>query len=157
MADTSPTTSTDATVEAVAARHAADPAARALGIAVREAAPGRVVLSLTVGPDHVNGYGICHGGVLFALADAASTLAAGTDATDATGAAAGAGTAADSDAVATGATVELVAPAPLGTELTATCHEVHTRGRAGVFDTVITAADGTVVALARGRTRRTDA
>lgn len=149
MADTRPTTSVDATAEAVAARHAADPAARGLGTTVREAAPGRVVLTLTVGPDHVNGYGICHGGVLFALADAASALAAGTAAA---GAAAG-----GTDAVATGATIELVAPAPLGTELTATCTEVHTRGRAGVFDTVITAADGTVVALARGRTRRVDA
>ena len=41
----------------------------ALGIQYEEAEPGRAVASLAVLPEHCNPVGVCHGGVIFALAD----------------------------------------------------------------------------------------
>lgn len=47
-----------------------------LGIEVVEVKPGKAVLRMTVRKDMVNGHGICHGGVTFALADTALAFAA---------------------------------------------------------------------------------
>lgn len=52
-----------------------DAAAQLLGILVLEAAPGRAVISMAVRPDMCNGHGICHGGMLFTLADTAMAYA----------------------------------------------------------------------------------
>lgn len=46
-----------------------------LGINVREAAPGRVVLQMQVREDMLNGFGFCHGGVTFSFADSALAFA----------------------------------------------------------------------------------
>ena len=48
---------------------------RSLGMELLEIAPRRAVLRLTVRPDMVNGFGICHGGVTFSLADSALAFA----------------------------------------------------------------------------------
>jgi len=40
-----------------------------LGMQYEEAEPGRTVASLEVLPEHCNPVGVCHGGVIFALAD----------------------------------------------------------------------------------------
>ena len=52
-----------------------DAAAGSLGILVLECAPGRAVISMQVRPDMCNGHGICHGGMLFTLADTAMAYA----------------------------------------------------------------------------------
>ncbi len=64
-------------VPAVRFRHlyAGDLAAQALGIEILDVAPGRVRLAMTVRPDMLNGHGICHGGIIFALADTAFAFA----------------------------------------------------------------------------------
>ncbi len=46
-----------------------------LGVELVETAPGRSRLAMTVRPDMLNGFGRCHGGVVFALADSALALA----------------------------------------------------------------------------------
>jgi len=46
-----------------------------LGIELVEASPGRAVTRVTVGPQHLNFHGACHGGLTFTLADAAFGLA----------------------------------------------------------------------------------
>lgn len=48
-----------------------DPVLQNLGIEIEEAKRGRVVLSMAVSHDKVNGAQICHGGMLFTLADSA--------------------------------------------------------------------------------------
>jgi acyl-CoA thioesterase len=48
---------------------------RALGMELLAIAPQRAVVRLTVRADMVNGFGICHGGVTFALADSALAFA----------------------------------------------------------------------------------
>lgn len=57
---------------------AADAFSRWLGIELLEVAPRRAVLRMTVRPDMLNGFGVCHGGVTFALADSALAFASNT-------------------------------------------------------------------------------
>jgi LAO/AO transport system kinase len=54
---------------------AADPFVALLGISCTEAGPGTATVQLTLGPQHMNFNGSCHGGVTFALADTAFGLA----------------------------------------------------------------------------------
>src|SRR6188508_33 len=54
---------------------AEDPASRGLGMALLDLGPGRAVVAMTVRPDMVNGYQVCHGGLVAALADSAFALA----------------------------------------------------------------------------------
>jgi phenylacetic acid degradation protein PaaD len=61
-----------ARVERLAAR---DPLMRLLGIECVDGGPGRAAVSLAVRDHHLNFNGTCHGGVTFALADAAFGLA----------------------------------------------------------------------------------
>jgi len=52
-----------------------DTAAASLGMLVLDSAPGRAAVSMQVRPDMCNGHGICHGGMLFTLADTAMAYA----------------------------------------------------------------------------------
>lgn len=49
---------------------------RWLGLEVLTVAPGTVALRMTVRDDMLNGFGYCHGGVTFSLADSALAFAA---------------------------------------------------------------------------------
>ncbi|WP_209704834.1 PaaI family thioesterase [Leucobacter exalbidus] len=55
---------------------AIDPATRNAGIMVEHASPDELVLALQVTSSHTNSAGICHGGIIFLLADSASGIAA---------------------------------------------------------------------------------
>jgi acyl-CoA thioesterase len=50
---------------------ASDAASRMLGIQLLEYGEGWARVQLTVRADMVNGHGVCHGGVIFSLADTA--------------------------------------------------------------------------------------
>ena len=52
-----------------------DPFSRWLGIEVLEVLPGKVTLQMTVRPEMLNGFGVCHGGVTFSFADSALAFA----------------------------------------------------------------------------------
>ena len=60
----------------VATMHEGDAAAHALGIEVVEAGAGRAVTRFTVDGPKANLHGVCHGGLIFTLADTAMVLAA---------------------------------------------------------------------------------
>ena len=65
-----------ALAEAVAeAMYARDPAVRAFGIRIDHVAPGHARLSMPVREDMLNGHGLCHGGMIFTLADSAFAYA----------------------------------------------------------------------------------
>lgn len=49
-----------------------------LGIQLLEVRPHYAAVRMAVRPDMVNGFGVCHGGVTFALADSAFAFAANT-------------------------------------------------------------------------------
>lgn len=52
-----------------------DPFSRWLGIRVIEVSKGRCTLEMTVRDEMLNGFGVCHGGILFSLADSALAFA----------------------------------------------------------------------------------
>ena len=59
----------------VARMLAGDAFSRWLGVELHALAPGRCTLSMAVRDDMVNGFGVCHGGVTFSLADSALAFA----------------------------------------------------------------------------------
>src|ERR1043166_1982800 len=62
----------------VAAMMAKDAFSQALGIEVVEVRPRASTIRLTVRDDMLNGFGVCHGGVAYSLADSALAFAANT-------------------------------------------------------------------------------
>jgi len=113
-----------------------DHAAQALGITVDEVGPGYARLSMTVGPDMINGHDICHGGMTFALADTAFAYACNSY---------------NEATVAAGCSIEFLAPAHKGDRLTAEARETAKRGRHGIYDMTVTDQNGNVVAVMRGK------
>jgi acyl-CoA thioesterase len=57
---------------------AADAFSRWLGLEVVELAPGRCTCRMTIREEMVNGFGVAHGGIIFALADSALAFASNT-------------------------------------------------------------------------------
>ncbi|WP_459548591.1 PaaI family thioesterase [Nocardia sp. X0981] len=129
--------------EAVAqALMAGDHCAQAHGIECRTVGEGYSVMALTVRPDMTNTLGICHGGIIFLLADTALAYAA---------------SATNHANVTTSASVSYVAAAKLGDVLVAECRVVSQSGKAGVYDVSVRGADEQLVAVARGQLLRTGA
>lgn len=118
-----------------------DAASRALGMRIVAMGPGRAQLEMTVRADMVNGHQICHGGMIFTLADSAFAFACNSR---------------DRVAVAAGCSIEFVAPAKLGDRLAASATEQTRAGRSGVYDVHVTDGTGQTVALLRGRSRERD-
>ena len=121
------------------ALYAGDTASQALGIELLDAAPGCVRVAMTVRADMVNGHGICHGGVLFTLADSAFAFACNSH---------------GQPMVAAGASIEFLAPAPRGARLTATATETSRTSRGGIYDVVVARETGEPLAYFRGRCAR---
>src|ERR1700722_12355810 len=121
------------------ALYAGDTASQALGIELLDAAPGCVRVAMTVRADMVNGHGICHGGVLFTLADSAFAFACNSH---------------GQPMVAAGASIEFLAPAPRGARLTATATETSRTARGGIYDVVVARETGEPLAYFRGRCAR---
>ena len=62
----------------VAGMLAADPFSRWLGVELLSLGPHRAALRMRVRDEMANGFGVCHGGVTFALADSALAFASNT-------------------------------------------------------------------------------
>ena len=62
----------------VHAMMAKDAFSRSLGMEIVEVHPRAAVVRMVVRPDMVNGFGVCHGGVAFSLADSAFAFACNT-------------------------------------------------------------------------------
>jgi acyl-CoA thioesterase len=128
------------TAEACGARmYELDDAAHALGVVLDEIAPGRSRMSMTVREDMVNSHRICHGGMLFSLADCAFAYSCNSY---------------NRTTVAAGATIDYVSPAHLGDRLTAIAEERATSGRTGIYDVRVENQDGKLIACFRGRSYR---
>ncbi|HEX4389341.1 MAG TPA: hydroxyphenylacetyl-CoA thioesterase PaaI [Steroidobacteraceae bacterium] len=126
---------------AAGALYAQDKASQALGMQLVEVAPGRARVSMRVRADMVNGHDICHGGLVFALADSAFAFACNSY-NDAT--------------VAAGGSIDFLAPARTGDELTAEAHELWRSRRNGIYEITVINQRGERVALFRGRSYRID-
>lgn len=113
-----------------------DNASKWLGIKVEEVRPGYARLSMTVTANMVNGHNLCHGGLIFTLADSTFAFACNSH---------------NQRAVAAGASIEFLAPAFLGDLLSAEGVERSLKGRTGVYDMRVSNQKGEVIALFRGK------
>ncbi|WP_028924356.1 hydroxyphenylacetyl-CoA thioesterase PaaI [Pseudonocardia acaciae] len=119
------------------AMRGADAATTGAGVELVEVGPGRALARLVVERRHVNGHGLCHGGYLFLLADAAFAYACNSYGTP---------------TVAAGAEITFLRPGKLGDELRAEARVRAAAGRTGVYDVTIRVGDA-VVAEFRGHSR----
>jgi len=113
-----------------------DRASKMLGMRIVEVTPGSATLSMTIRDDMLNGHDICHGGLITTLADSAFAFACNSY---------------NVLTVASGFSVDLLAPGRLNDVLTARCSEVSKAGRTGVYDTEVTNQRGERIAMFRGR------
>ena len=136
----SPVAAAQALAERVAkAMFADDRASQAMGMRIVRVGPGTAELTMTVRGDMVNGHATCHGGFIFTLADSAFAFACngGNERT-----------------VASGCSIEFVAPAREGDVLTAIAVERSASGRTGVYDIDVINQRGEKIAFFRGKSYR---
>lgn len=112
-----------------------DAFSRWLGIELLEVAPRAVTIRMTVRAGMLNGFGVCHGGVTFALADSALAFASNTH---------------GRVTVSVDNAVSYPAPAHEGDVLTAVACAESMGGRVGFYSVRVTRQDGGTVAIFRG-------
>jgi acyl-CoA thioesterase len=113
-----------------------DRASQAMGMEILAVGPGTATLRMAVREDMLNGYAICHGGLVATLADSAFAFACNAH---------------GEMTVASGFSVELLAPSRLGDLLTARASEVSKAGRTGLYDIEVRNQRDERVAMFRGR------
>jgi acyl-CoA thioesterase len=124
---------------AVAVMLRTDRASQNLGVEILEVTPGAVRIAMMVRPEMLNGHGLCHGGIIFTFADSAFAFACNSY---------------GDPMVAAGASIEFLAPTPVGERLTAVASEVSRTARNGIYDVRVANSSGEPVALFRGRSSR---
>jgi acyl-CoA thioesterase len=119
-----------------------DAASRMLGMRIVSVGPGTATVSMRVRDDMINGWDLCHGGLIASLADTAFAVACNSRGTV---------------TVASGFDVQFLKPAKLGDELQACALEVAVRGRSGIYSVTVTRpSDRVTIATFRGRSRSLD-
>jgi acyl-CoA thioesterase len=98
--------------------------------------PGRALMRMTVREPFLNGHRICHGGLIFTLADSTFAFACNSR---------------NQAAVASGCSIEFLQPALLGDVLTCEGLEQTLLGRHGIYDMRVSNQRGEVVAMFRGK------
>jgi acyl-CoA thioesterase len=118
---------------------ARDKASLGLGMQVTAISPGGATLEMTVRQDMLNGFDICHGGYITLLADSAFAFACN---------------AYNELTVASGLSVDFIAPARAGDVLRAQARELSLSGRTGVYDVEVHNQREERIAAFRGRSYR---
>jgi len=98
--------------------------------------PGHAVMRMTVREPMLNGHRICHGGLIFTLADSTFAFACNSH---------------NKVTVAAGCSIEFLKPAHLGDVLTCEGVEQMLQGRHGIYDMKVSNQRGEVVAMFRGK------
>lgn len=117
-----------------------DEFSRWLGLEVTHLAPNAATVRMTVRPEMVNGFGVCHGGIAFSLADSALAFASNTH---------------GRLTVSIENSIRYPAAIMPGDVLTASAVELSASRRLAYFDVTVRKADGEVVALFKGTVYRT--
>jgi acyl-CoA thioesterase len=126
---------------AAAALFERDRASQALGMRLAGVRPGWARVTMRVRPDMVNGHGVCHGGIVFALGDSAFAFACNSH---------------NESTVAAAASIDFLAGAREGDELTAEASELWRTRRNGIYEISVCNQRGERIALFRGRSYRID-
>jgi acyl-CoA thioesterase len=114
-----------------------EPLFAAFGIAVESVGPGTARLAMTVRADMVNAQALCHGGIIFLLADSALGIASNSR---------------NQRMVSSTCTIDYLRPGRIGDRLVAIAEEENRTKRTGLYDVRVETAAGERVALFRGRT-----
>ena len=117
-----------------------DSASKALGIEIEIPDPGAAIARMTITESMLNGFAVCHGGHIFALADTAFAFACN---------------AYNRLTLAAGANIDFLRPAHVGDALVATAAERQRGGRTGVYDVQVTNQNDEEVAVFRGKSYAT--
>jgi acyl-CoA thioesterase len=118
-----------------------DLASQALGMRMLEVRPGFCRVSMRVRADMLNGHKICHGGLIFSLADSAFAFSCNSY---------------DSNTVAAAASIDFLDAAREGDELEAVAVELWRTRRNGIYEITVSNQRGERVALFRGRSYQVD-
>jgi len=113
-----------------------DLASQRMGLELIQTTPGGSIMQVRVREDMIQGLGACHGGYLFAFADSAFAFACNSY---------------NKATVALDCTIDFIAPAVLGDELTITARELQRSGRTGLYAIDIHNQHGNLIALFRGK------
>ncbi|HYW58599.1 MAG TPA: hydroxyphenylacetyl-CoA thioesterase PaaI [Polaromonas sp.] len=98
--------------------------------------PGRALMRMAVRECMLNGHNICHGGLIFTLADSTFAFACNSH---------------NKTTVAAGCSIEFLKPAQLGDVLSCEGVEQTLQGRHGIYDMKVSNQRGEVVAMFRGK------
>ena len=126
----------EATASAMWAR---DRTAQGLEMRILNVRPGYSRVTMQVRSDMVNGHHICHGGMIFTLADTAFAYACNSH---------------NLNTVASACNIDFLAPARENETLEAEAVERSQAGRTGVYDVTVRTSGGKTVALFRGKSYR---
>jgi acyl-CoA thioesterase len=119
--------------------YARDRASQSLGLVLVDIGPGRARMTMTVRADMCNGHHVCHGGIVFTLADSAFAFACNSY---------------NHNTLALGCSIDFMAASREGDVLTATAEVRQQGSRTGVYDIAITNQHGASIALFRGKSYR---
>ena len=115
-----------------------DETCRSMGVCLEHVNEGTATLSLKIKQQHINGHGICHGGIIFTLSDSAFAFACNSR---------------NVASVAQHASVTFIKPAKLGDRLIAIAKEISLIKRNGIYDVTVTNQNADVIAEFRGYSR----
>jgi acyl-CoA thioesterase len=124
----------------VDAMMAADAFSRWLGIKVLAVRPREATVAMTVRGEMVNGFGVSHGAIVYALADSALAFASNTH---------------GQITVSIENSITYPNAVRVGDELVAKAEEESASNRLGYYRVTVTRKDGTVVGLFRGTVYKT--
>jgi acyl-CoA thioesterase len=111
-----------------------------LGIEIVEVRPRRAVVRMTVREEMVNGFGVCHGGIAFSLADSALAFASNTH---------------GAETVSIENSITYPKVIAIGDRLTATAREESATSRLGFYKVTVRRSDDVIVALFKGTVYKT--
>lgn len=113
-----------------------DVASHTLGISIEITAVGRAIGRMHVREDMVNGFDVCHGGLIFTLADTAFAYACNSY---------------DRLTLAAAGNIDFIRPARLGDELEASASEEYRGAKNGFYTVEVRNQEDELVAMFRGR------
>src|SRR5437588_371367 len=111
-----------------------------LGVKILEVSPRQATISMRVRTEMVNGFGVAHGAIAYALADSALAFASNTH---------------GRVTVSIENSITYPHPVKVGDELVAIAEEESASNRLAYFRVTVRRGDGTVVALFRGTVYKT--
>ena len=113
-----------------------DFASKSLGIELIDISPGKCQLEMVVKKSMLNGFGVCHGGIITTLADSAFAFACNSY---------------NELALASSINVDFLKPANLDDKLIAIAHEINLSFRNGLYNVDVFNDSKELIASMRGR------